>query len=84
MKPVKMKSGNMLKLVVNILGILMLAFLISGCFGRSSSSQPENGSQAVDGPKSKKTTAIYHDFEDVLIPLELSVVNDGTMIVFCF
>ncbi|MCF6248061.1 MAG: hypothetical protein L3J69_11970 [Desulfobacula sp.] len=75
-----MKSGNMCKYVVNSIGIILAAFLITGCLGLTSS-QPENGSEPVGGSKSKKTTAIYHDFEDVLVPLELSVVNSGTVIV---
>jgi hypothetical protein len=32
-------------------------------------------------PESRKKTAVYYDFEDVLIPVELSVVQDKSMIV---
>jgi len=77
----KMKLGNILKSVVNIIGVIMLAFMITGCFGSSSSNQPENGSEPVDSPKTRETTAIYYDFEDVLIPKELKVVKDGTVVV---
>ncbi len=36
---------------------------------------------SMTAPESRKTTAVYYDFEDVLIPVELSVVQDKTMIV---
>jgi hypothetical protein len=39
------------------------------------------GSKATPPPESKKTTAVYYDFEDVLIPVDLSVVQDKSMIV---
>ena len=61
--------------------VLVLAFFISGCSMLGSSPKSE-GEQAVDTQsKSRKTTAVYYDFEDVLIPMELSIVNDRTVVV---
>ncbi len=76
--------------VVIILSVISLA----GCtqmFTGKKSSQPQTSTVSSSGsgtsgmqvssPASKKTTAVYYDFEDVLIPLELQVVQDKSMIV---
>lgn len=76
-----MKSENMFKSVVQGVGVLMIAFFISGCFGGKASNPPENGMAQVESTKAKNATAVYLDFEDVLIPLELSVVADRSVIV---
>jgi PBP1b-binding outer membrane lipoprotein LpoB len=68
------------KSFVNIGIVVLLAFFISGCFGDTSSSKPADGTSDVQA-KSRKTTAVYYDFEDVLIPMELKVVEDKTMVV---
>ncbi len=62
---------------------VLLTFFIAGCFGDTFSSKPEDGQPAGDdsGIKSRKTTAVYYDFEDVLIPMELKVVKDRTVVV---
>ena len=75
-----MKAKCNMKSSLNIVAIVLSAFFISGCFGLGSSPKPEEESFA-DKPKSRQTTAIYHDFEDVLIPMELSVVKDRTVII---
>jgi hypothetical protein len=69
--------------LIVVLGISMLmALVLSGCFGDSLSGQPEDGQPAdTTGAKSRKTTAMYYDFEDVLIPMELKVVSDRTVVV---
>ncbi len=57
---------------------LLLALAISGCAGkRAETDEPMSDRSG----KSQKTTAIYHDFEDVLVPLELTVMNDRTVVV---
>jgi len=75
-----MKVKYNIKFVVNILIVVLLAFFISGCFGLGSSSKSE-GDPTATQPKSKKTTAIYYDFEDVLIPMELSIVKNRTVVI---
>lgn len=65
----------------NILAVLVLAFFVSGCLGLGSSQKSEGEQASGDQPKSRKTTAVYYDFEDVLVPMELSIVNDRTVVV---
>ncbi|PIE62821.1 MAG: hypothetical protein CSA25_03310 [Desulfobacter postgatei] len=54
---------------------------VSGCglFNRVSSSleQVQSSRSAVE----KKPVAVYHDFEDVLVPEELTILKDRTVIV---
>ena len=68
------------KAFLNCLVVVLLAFFISGCLGDTFSSKPEDGTSDVQ-PKSRKTTAVYYDFEDVLIPMELKVVEANTVVV---
>lgn len=76
----KMKAKGKIRSVVNIGVVVVLVFFISGCFGLGSS--PESGEEpSADQAKSKKTTAVYYDFEDILIPMEFSVVKDRTVVV---
>ncbi|MCP3874717.1 MAG: hypothetical protein GY699_16385 [Desulfobacteraceae bacterium] len=70
-----------IKSIFNMVVVLMMALFISGCLGDTFSKKPEDAKPDGDQPKSKKTTAIYYDFEDVLIPLELSIVKDRTVVV---
>ena len=74
-----MKVKSNIKSVVNIMVVVVSVFFIFGCSDMFSKS-PE-GEPAAGQPKSKKTTAVYYDFEDVLIPMELSVVKDRTVVI---
>ena len=76
----------------NILLVLLVmvaaALCLTGCtqiFAGKKSSEPQTSTVSSDiqpsSPVSKKTTAVYYDFEDVLIPLELKVVQDKSVIV---
>ncbi|MBU1343062.1 MAG: hypothetical protein KKE44_07565 [Proteobacteria bacterium] len=76
-----MKARRNVKSVINIVAVVLLAFLVSGCIGDMFSKKPEDGQTSSTQPKSRKTTAVYYDFEDVLIPMELSVVNERTVVV---
>ncbi len=61
---------------------LLLALTISGCWSNMGSKPAETGTTPAAAPeKSKKTTAVYHDFEDVLVPMELTVMKDKTVVV---
>jgi hypothetical protein len=82
----------MVKQHKNILLVLLVmvaaAFCLTGCtqiFSGKKSSEPQTSTVSSDiqpsSPASKKTTAVYYDFEDVLIPLELKVVQDKSVIV---
>ena len=68
------------KTFINCTIVVLLSLLVSGCMGDMFSSKPEDGKSDVQ-PKSRKTTAVYYDFEDVLIPMELKVVQGRTVVV---
>ncbi len=83
-----------MKYPVLLLMIVGLALCLTGCtqmFTGKKSNKPQTGTVSSSGSGtsgmqasssvSKKTTAVYYDFEDVLIPLELQVVQDKSMIV---
>lgn len=70
------------------------AFLVSGCAlytgsapSREDASATATPPASADAPAAasqaqpRKPTALYHDFEDVLVPMELKVVRDRTVIV---
>lgn len=59
-------------------GFLMLLASLAGCssFSLSTSATSANGTQLSEGP-----TPVYHHFTDVLIPGELTVVDEATMVV---
>lgn len=63
--------------------VLLVMFFLAGCQGNFLSSKPaeSQSAQGADPAKSKKTTAVYYDFEDVLIPMELKVVKNRTVVV---
>jgi len=74
--------------------IIMVVISLAGCtqiFTGKKSAEPQTSTVSSSGagesaiqptsPVSKKTTAVYYDFEDVLIPLELKVVQDKSVIV---
>lgn len=76
-----MKSNFNIKSIITISTIVLLTFFMSGCLGETFSKKPEDGQVRAEQRISQKTTAIYYDFEDVLIPKELSVVKDRTVII---
>jgi hypothetical protein len=76
-----MKSKNYMMMTIKLGMGLLLALGISGCIGNLGSAKPEKPASAAEIPeKTKKTTAIYHDFEDVLVPNELKVMKDRTVV----
>ncbi|WP_020587605.1 hypothetical protein [Desulfobacter curvatus] len=64
-----------------LISLIFTSFIfVSGCglFQGSSASEP------VQSPQSgvaNKPVAIYHDFEDVLVPEELTIIKDRTVVV---
>jgi len=77
-----MKINHTMKSFLNLGVVIMLAFFLSGCFGDTFSTKPEDGQTSGAQPKSRKTTAVYYDFEDVLIPMELKIVKDRKKALF--
>ncbi len=77
---------NRLKLFINMVLFTSLLFLISGCMN-STLMNKGNGTVAanqVTGHNTivkKKPTAVYYDFDDILIPKALKIVNDSTVLV---
>lgn len=64
------------------LGVTLV--FISGCSFSEFTAQPAKEAAPPEKPapeKTKKATAMYHDFEDVIVPMELDVVRDRTVIV---
>jgi len=77
-----MKFSKHLMVVAKLGTIFLLAMSITGCWANLGSAPAETGAPpAKASEKSKKTTAIYHDFEDVLVPMELTVMKDKTVVV---
>jgi hypothetical protein len=79
--------------IVTIMAALGCFVGLTGCNNIFSDTQPaESRAETVTpasvsepaakpSPESKKRTAVYYDFEDVLIPVELQVLQDKSMIV---
>ena len=77
-----------LKKTIFIIIIGFCVLWMTGCtqiFTGKKASKPQTTTASSDiqpsSPVSQKTTAVYYDFEDVLIPLELKVVQDKSVIV---
>lgn len=75
--------------MVFIVAVLGCIAGLAGCtdiFSRTQTAESQTAAAAapsVSEPaaQSQKTNAVYYDFEDVLIPVELSVLQDKSMIV---
>ncbi len=84
-----MKSRYCCKFTLSLCIGILATFFISGCILNTGTSTPEQGKPPASAATSsetpeqevKKPTALYHDFEDVLVPMELKVVKDRTVIV---
>ena len=80
-----MKFRYRFKPVLTLIAIILTGLYTTGCANFNlGSTKPQETAPAPAAPESeeiKKPTAMYHDFEDVLVPMELSIVKDRTMIV---
>jgi hypothetical protein len=78
-----MKSTEYLKSTLKLVLGLLLALGLSSCSLNTGSATPGTAapSPAEIPEETKKTTAVYHDFEDVLVPMELKVMTDKTVVV---
>ncbi|MCD4741993.1 MAG: hypothetical protein K8R67_05880 [Desulfobacteraceae bacterium] len=59
--------------------VFILVFTLTGCVGIPGSRNTKPSSAQT--PEKSETTAVYYDFEDVLIPKELSIVEAKTMVI---
>ena len=75
------KGGVMRAIKFNfiIAGICFFVFVLSGCVSPFASFKAEPSS--AQAPKTREATAVYYDFEDVLVPKELSIVEEKTMVI---
>ncbi len=77
---------NRLKFFINMVLLTAFSFLISGCMGSTMLGQggsPASAGQATGQHTAvnKKPTAVYYDFDDILIPKELKIVDASTVLV---
>ncbi len=77
---------NKLKFIINLLLLTILCFSISGCIGSTmigSGTVPASakGTSAHHSNIKKEPTAVYYDFDDILIPKQLEIVNNSTVLV---
>lgn len=71
------------KTLFAVMVILVCSVWLAGCtsvFTGQKSAETQSGTTLATA-SSPRTTAVYYEFEDVLIPLELSVLQDRSMIV---
>ncbi|MBT3387050.1 MAG: hypothetical protein HN417_03850 [Desulfobacula sp.] len=76
-----MKVKYSIRPVTKMIVLVALTFFISGCMGNLASKKSDGDTQNDSQPKSKKVTAVYYDFEDILIPMELSIVKGRTVVI---
>jgi len=57
--------------------VIIVSLVVFGCSTFTKDQEPPK-EPAV---KTKKTTAVYYDFEDILVPKELKIVDEGTVVV---
>ncbi len=68
--------------IIKSAAVVMAIFLVTGCFGDTFiTKSPEKDQAARPQAKSRKTTAVYYDFEDILVPMELKIVKDRTVVI---
>ncbi|MFH1154339.1 MAG: hypothetical protein V1793_11030 [Pseudomonadota bacterium] len=63
--------------VLEMFCFTLLALTAAGCMGSTASKTMEGTSS----PAAKETTAIYYEFEDVLVPKDLAIVENSTVVV---
>ncbi len=71
--------SNRHTLLKTVVMVVSSAIVISGCALTSSSS--EKSVSPSQPEKTMETTALYYDFEDVLLPKDLKIIDDGTVVV---
>lgn len=76
-----MKAKYVTKSFSNVIVIAALILFVSGCLGNKFSKKTETEQSSNVAPKSRKVTAVYYDFEDILVPKELSIVKDRTVVI---
>lgn len=65
--------------IYKLLIIIVLTVFVTGCTSWFNAQTSEDSAPVQ--PTTSETTAVYYDFEDVLIPKELKIVDDQTVVV---
>ncbi len=77
-----MTIKKMIKSAALFFAALTVLVFVSGCTFAEFNTQSKPAPVEKNAPeKTKKPTAMYMDFEDVIVPMELEVVKDRTVIV---
>lgn len=76
-----MKFIKIFKFGINLLLAVVCSIIFTGCLGETLGTSPQDESSPAGRISAKTPTAVYYDFEDVLIPLELQVDKKRTVIV---
>jgi hypothetical protein len=74
-----MKINHYCKTIATTFFAFFIALSISGCADMNFGQTKKTTEAAAS--KTRQTTAVYYDFEDVLVPKELAVINDATFVV---
>ncbi len=77
---------NRLKFVTGLFFCVSMCFLISGCMGSTiigngGASASATGASGNNTAIKKQPTAVYYDFDDILIPKQLEIVDNSTVLV---
>ena len=67
------------KFNISIVGVCLFVFILSGCVSPIASFKAKSSS--TQATETREPIAVYYDFEDILIPKELSIDEKKTMIV---
>jgi hypothetical protein len=68
------------RLLIKYIMVVLLMSLLTGCVSDTFFTNPSDG-KLKDQPEIKKNTAVYYDFEEVLIPTDMEIVDNKTMVV---
>ncbi|MCP4116036.1 MAG: hypothetical protein GY737_11650 [Desulfobacteraceae bacterium] len=74
-----MKINHYCKTIATTFFTLLISLSISGCADMNLGQGKKTAESAVT--KTRQTTAVYYDFDDVLCPKELQVIDDSTFVV---
>ena len=72
------------RLYILVTFLVMTSFLVSGCSMidlQPAGSQAQSSAEEKVPEKVQKPTAIYYDFEDVIVPVDLKIIKERTVIV---
>ena len=68
---------------IKLFSFAALSLLISGCLGSTFTGKNKTSglSTTSHNSMSRKTTGVYYDFDDILVPKEMKIVKKGTVLI---